>query len=205
MFAKLSLASFVYNVLDVFCFPDQRVKDLLHKNKIIKYFVYLLLTNTYSAFLQFIFISYMERSVSKEGARKLMFEIAVGSKTFERLNRSHEYFDLLQARDKKLKTKVDLYEFEAIDNPIMILVNVNPKQYYKNYKGNDSNKRHTGVRKCTVGINSETSANKILSLQEYEENKKLKPKKMVQNILQDSNSRMMMKTISKSLFARFTS
>ena len=128
MFAKLSLASFVYNVLDVFCFPDQRVKDLLHKNKIIKYFVYLLLTNTYSAFLQFIFISYMERSVSKEGARKLMFEIAVGSKTFERLNRSHEYFDLLQARDKKLKMKVDLYEFEAIDNPIMILVNVNPKQ-----------------------------------------------------------------------------
>lgn len=51
-----------------------------------------------------------------------MFKIAVGSKTFERLNRSHEYFDLLQARDKKLKTKVDLYEFEAIDNPIMILV-----------------------------------------------------------------------------------
>lgn len=52
-------------------------------------------------------------------------------------------------------------------------------------------------------MNSETSANKILSWQEYEENKKLKPKKMVQNILQDSNSRMMMKTVSKSLFARF--
>lgn len=36
-----------------------------------------------------------------------MFEITLGSKILERLNRLHEYCDIFQSRDKNLKNKKD--------------------------------------------------------------------------------------------------
>ena len=32
MFAKMSLKSFVYDIIDVFCFPDDKVKRIFDKN-----------------------------------------------------------------------------------------------------------------------------------------------------------------------------
>ena len=32
MFGKMSLKSFVYNIIDVFCFPDDKVKRIFDKN-----------------------------------------------------------------------------------------------------------------------------------------------------------------------------
>ena len=34
-----------------------------------------------------------------------MFEVTLGGKVFERLDRSHEYFEILQARDKEIEKK----------------------------------------------------------------------------------------------------
>ena len=57
MFSKVSLKSFVYDIIDIFCFPDEDVKEIYDKNKIIKCFVYLILTDTDSCSLQFTFIA----------------------------------------------------------------------------------------------------------------------------------------------------
>ena len=56
MFSKVSLKSFVCDIIDIFCFPDEDVKEIYDKNKIIKCFVYLILTDTDSCSLQFTFI-----------------------------------------------------------------------------------------------------------------------------------------------------
>ena len=75
MFSKVSLKSFVYDVIDIFCFPNEDVKEIYDKNKIIKYFVYLILTDTDSWLLQITFIAELRSKISEDEARKLIFEI----------------------------------------------------------------------------------------------------------------------------------
>ena len=56
MFAKLSIKSFVYDVIDVFCFPNETIKEIYHKYQIQKCFLYQNLTDTDSTSL-FLFLS----------------------------------------------------------------------------------------------------------------------------------------------------
>ena len=51
MFSKISLKSFVYDVIDIFCFPDSIIADIYNKNDILKVFIYLILTDTDSCSL----------------------------------------------------------------------------------------------------------------------------------------------------------
>ena len=92
MFSKLSLRRFVYDVIDIFCFPDEEVREIYEKHKIIKTFVYLILTDTDSCSLQFTFITELESNISEDEARKLIFEILLLKKG-ERLDTSDEFFD----------------------------------------------------------------------------------------------------------------
>ena len=75
MFSKVSLKSFLYDIIDIFCFPDEDVKEIYDKNKIIKCFVYLILTDTDSCSLQFTFIAELRPKILEDKARKLIFEI----------------------------------------------------------------------------------------------------------------------------------
>ena len=56
MFAKVSLASFIHDVINVFCFTDEKVRDFFKKKNVIKCFVHLFLTDADSVSLQFIFV-----------------------------------------------------------------------------------------------------------------------------------------------------
>ena len=56
MFAKASLQSFVYDMIDVFCFPNHAVQEIYKKYQIEKCFMYQNWTDTDSTSLFFIFI-----------------------------------------------------------------------------------------------------------------------------------------------------
>ena len=56
MFAKLLLKSFVYDVIDVFCFPDEIIREIYNRYQIQKCFLYQNLTDTNSTSLFFNFI-----------------------------------------------------------------------------------------------------------------------------------------------------
>ena len=56
MFAKTSLQSFVYDMIDVFCFPNHAVQEIYKKYQIEKCFMYQNWTDTDSTSLFFIFI-----------------------------------------------------------------------------------------------------------------------------------------------------
>ena len=88
MFSKISLKSFVYDVIDIFCFPDTVISDIYKENGIIKLFVYLILTDTDSCSLQFTFINKLSSSITEDNARNLIFEILI-LKLSNRLDTSH--------------------------------------------------------------------------------------------------------------------
>ena len=146
MFSKLSLKSFVYDLIDIFCFPDEEVKEIYDRHKIIKTFAYLILTDTDSCSLQFTFITELKSNISEDEARKLIFEILLLKKS-ERLDTSDEFFDQFLCRNKSTKKQVGLYEVESIDNANLVTIAVNPKEYIEIFKNKVMNKKHKGVKK----------------------------------------------------------
>ena len=63
MFAKVSLNSFIYDMNDVFCFPNVTVKEIYAWYDIKKFHLYLNLSKTDSCSLFFIFICKKECDV----------------------------------------------------------------------------------------------------------------------------------------------
>ena len=165
MLSKLSLKSFVYDIIDIFCLPDEEVKEIYERYKIIKTFVYLILTDTDSCSLQFTFITDLESSISEDEARKLIFEILLLKKG-DRLDTSDEFFDQFLCRNKSTKKQVGLYEVEHIDNANLVTIAVNPKEYIEIFKNKAINKKHKGIKKSTPGMNFESFASRIMDVRE---------------------------------------
>ena len=63
--------------------------------------------------------------------------MALDSKIRERLDLSDNHYVKFNAQDKSLKKQVGLYEIEAADNPNVITVAVNPKEYLQKYRKKD--------------------------------------------------------------------
>ena len=166
MFSKLSLRSFVYDIIDIFCFPDLEVKEIYDRHKMIKTFVYLILTDTDSCSLQFTFITELESNISEDEARKLIFEILLLKKG-DRLDTSDEFFDQFFCRNESTKKQVGLYEVENIDNATLVVIAVNPKQYIEIFKNKAINKKHKGIKKTTPGMDFESFASRIMDVREW--------------------------------------
>ena len=75
MFSKMSIKSFVYDLIDIFCYPDEEVKETYAKHDIMKSFIYLILTDTDSCSIQFLFLTQLGLQISEDNTRKLIFEI----------------------------------------------------------------------------------------------------------------------------------
>ena len=92
MFAKMSLKLFVYDIIDVFCFPDDKVKDIFDKNDIEKCFLYLNLTDTDSCSMYFVFICKLGRCIPENVFRNVLFEIFKHSNIGPRLDVSDDFW-----------------------------------------------------------------------------------------------------------------
>ena len=75
MFSKVSIKSFVYDLIDVFMFPDQNTQVIYQKYQIKKCYVYQNLTDTDSTSTIFVFLCNLNCSVSEEQARNIIFEV----------------------------------------------------------------------------------------------------------------------------------
>ena len=166
MFSKISLKSFVYDVIDIFCFPDTVIADIYNKNDILKVFVYLILTDTDSCSLQFTFINKLSCSITEDRARDIIFEILI-LKLADRLDTSHEFFERFFCRNLANKKKVGLYEVESVDNPNVVTIAVNPKEYLEVFRNKELNKKHKGIKKSTPGMNFESFSTRIMDTREY--------------------------------------
>ena len=143
MFSKLSIKSFVYDLIDVFMFPNEETKQIYKKYKINRCYLYQNLTDTDSTSVFFIFICDLTSSIREDKAREIIFEVMIESKIFDRLDLLAELWEHFNSRNKDLEKEVGLFEIENIDKPNIVTIALNPKKYYvfmiiliiKNIKG----------------------------------------------------------------------
>ena len=101
MFAKLSLKSFIYDLVETFYFPSQLVLDYYKKYKIKK--INHILTDTDSTALQFIIISDANSYTPEPKFRDITFEVIVATKICKQFDSSHEFWNNFEARKTSRK------------------------------------------------------------------------------------------------------
>ena len=109
MFAKLSLKSFIYDIAETFCFPDETVAEIYQKSLIEKVFVYHILTDTDSTAIQFIFISDPNSDFPEDKYRDVIFEVITATKICKRFDSSHEFWDIFGFRKENRRNKLGYY------------------------------------------------------------------------------------------------
>ena len=201
MFAKLSIKSFVYDMIDVFCFPNKDIQLIYDFYQIEKCFLYQNLTDTDSTSLLFVFICNLESTLPESEARKVIFECMKQSKILDRLDVSDEYWKQFNVYNANTKKQMGLFEIEHIDNPNVCTVAVNPKEYFEKFKNKDINKKHKGVRKGTRGMLFENYANQIKRLR-YDLDISPSVQRIRQKRFEVRNTDMKMTTVNKVKFAR---
>ena len=93
MFSKLSIKSFVYDLIDVFMFPNQEIKKIYEKYQVNKCYLYQNLTDTDSTSVFFVFICNLNSCISEDKAKDIIFEVMIQSEIFDRLDLSAELWD----------------------------------------------------------------------------------------------------------------
>ena len=200
MFAKLSLKSFVYDMIDVFCFPNEEIRRIYDYYQIEKCFLYQNLTDTDSTSLIFTFICKFESSVPESQTRDIIFKCLKKSKILERLDLSDDFWKKYDIYNHSTKKQMGLYEIENIDNQNICTIAVNQKEYFEKFRNRKINKKHKGVRRDTPGMCFESYAMRINSLREDVDCKR-DEKKIRQKRLQVKNTNMTMTSVNKVQFA----
>ena len=203
MFAKVSIKSFVYDIIDVFMFPNEKTKNIYEKYNIEKCYVYQCLTDTDSTSINFIFICNLNCDVTEENARKIIFEVMISSKILERLDLSDDFWDQFNVQNKKLKKQVGLFEAESINTPNIITISINPKEYYEEFDDQSNNKKHKGIKKGTPGMDFSAYCSKLANISDYFESYICENKtKIKQKRFQIINDAMQMNTVNKIQFGQ---
>ena len=184
----------MYDTTDVFfCFPDHAVQKIYKIYQIEKFFMYQNLTDTDSTLL--FFICDIGCTVNEKESRKMLFEVMTASKISNRLDVCDDFWQQFDVQDKTVKKKVGLYEVESIDNPNVITISVNPKEYFEKYRDKTVNKKHKGLKRDTPGMNFEAYAQCICSLHEFCTSQK--PKNIKQKRFQVAKTNMQMVSVNK--------
>ena len=167
MFSKVSIKSFVYDIIDVFMFPNEEIKKNYQKYNINKCLVEQNLADTESTSIFFVFICNLACAVREDEARDIIFEVMLESKIFDRLDMSHEYFEKFNCGNTNLKKRVGYFEIENIDKANIITIALNPKEYYERFVDTTDNKKHKGLHKSTTGMDFDSYSSRLSDLTEY--------------------------------------
>ena len=202
MFAKLSIKSFVYDMIDVFCFPNDEIREIYTRFQIDKCLLYQNLTDTDSTSLFFLFICSFDSELPESEARKVIFECMINSKILERLDLSDDFWKKFKGQNKKTKKEMGLYEIESINNENICTIAVNPKEYFETFKNRKIKKKHKGVRRDTPGMDFERYASRIRDLRLDLDQDNVQQDKIVQKRLQVKNTEMIMTSSNKVRFTQ---
>ena len=103
--------------------------------------IFHILTDTDSTVSKFIFVSDSNCDLPEEKFWDIIFEVIVTSKIYKRFDTSHEFWDIFGARKESRRKKLGYYEIENIDNPCILTLTVNPKEYLEMLKNLILNKK----------------------------------------------------------------
>ena len=79
-----------------------------------------------------------------------------------------EFWDNFGARKEQKRNKIEYSEIENIDNPCILTLAVNPKEYLELFEDKNLNKKHKGVKKGSSGLGFKNFAQRIGSLVNFD-------------------------------------
>ena len=167
MFSKVSVKSFVYNLIDVFMFPNDEIKEIYKKYSINQCYLDQNLTYTGRTSMFFVFVCDLNCNVREDEARNIILEVMLKSKVFHRLDLSVEYYEKFICRNESLRKRVGFFERENIDEPNIITIALNRKEYYERFTDTSDNKKHRGLKKSTPDLDFDSCSNRLSDLTEY--------------------------------------
>ena len=204
MFAKLSLKSFIYSLVELLLhFPEENpiVAEIYRKYDIDEVLCYQVLTDTDSTSIQFIIVSDAATSYPECDARDILLEIFSKTEIRERFDKSNEYWKRFKAYNPDEQKNLGLYDVEHIDDPCYVTLAVNPKEYFEYFKSELINKKHKGIKKDARGMEFENYAERIKPLFDFASYQK--PKADVKDVVRISVKKGEMTTqdFKKYIFA----
>ena len=132
----------------------------------------------------------MSSSVDERKAKEIIFKVVINSKIFERLDLSDDFWSQFNVQNKTLKKQIGLFEIENIDNPNIITITLNPKEYYEKFNDHSDNKKHKGLKKSTEEIDFDSYSERLADLNEFSKEYLKKTKKILQTRFQIINESM---------------
>ena len=177
MFAKLSLKSFIYQLAELFMFPDEIVQAIYNKYQIERVYVYHVLPDTNSTGIQFVVISSVESTFTEPQVHNIIFKIFSQTSIVDRFDKSDDFWKQFNVHDGSNQNILGLYEVESINDPCLVTLAVNPKEYFKYFQSQRTNKKHNSIKKGALGMNYENYAERIKPLYDFESFEKPKTEK----------------------------
>ena len=168
MFAKLSLKSFIYQLAELFMFPGEIVQAIYDKYQIERVYVYHVLTDTDSTAIQFVVVSSVQSTFTEPQVRNIIFEIFSRTPIADIFDKSDDFWKRFNVHDASNQKVLGLYEVESIDDPCLVTLAVNPKEYFEYFQSQRTNKKHKGIKKVAPGMNYENYAERIKLLYDFE-------------------------------------
>ena len=179
----------------LFVFPPKR-------NLIEKVEVFHILTDTYSTALKFIFISDPNSDVAEEKFRDIIFEATIASKIYKRFDTSYKFWDIFGSRKESRRKKLGDYKIGNIDNPCVVSLAVNPKEYLAMLKNSSLNKKHKGNKQGSSGMGFENFSNRIKSLANFDTFEKPPAEYKEVSRFSVYQGEMFKKTVAKTKFSQ---
>lgn len=132
MFVKISLFSFIFDLLKTFCFPNEKTKAIYEKYMIEIIIPFHVLTNIDSTCMLFIFFCKPESTFPDSTYRDCLFEVIVPNEIYHHFDTWHKFWDRFSGRNASLEKYLGYYKIEHIADPCLVRVVVNMKDTLKN-------------------------------------------------------------------------
>ena len=204
MFAKLSLKSFIYSLVELLRFPEENpvVSSIYEKFEIEEILCYQALTDTDSTSIQFVIVSDPASSYPTCDLRHILFEIFSKTEIRKRFDKSDKFWRWFNVHCPQNEKVLGLHEAEHIDDHFYVTLAVNPKEYFEYFKSDTCNKKHKGIKKGSPSMDYENYAERIKPLVDFKTYKK--PKADIKDVVRISVKKGEMTThkIIKSKFSQ---
>ena len=185
-------------------FPDENkiVREIYDEYLIERILVFHILIDTDSTSIQFVAISKIDSIFTEPEFRLILFKIISRTKICERFDKSDEFWETLGVHDFPSQKFLGLNEVESINDPCLITLAVNLKEYFEYFKSANANKKHKGIKKGSLGINYKNYAERIKHLYDFALFKK--PKADMKSLIRISAKKGEMTThkITKTKFSQ---
>ena len=204
MFAKFSLKSFIYSLAELLAFPEENetMQKIYRKYEIERIFCYHLFTDADSTSLNFLIISHVYSIFPQSKVRDILFEIFSSTEIRERFDKSDKFWEQFGVHKPENQKVLGFYEVESINDPCLVTLATNPKEYLEYFKSKSINKKHKGIKKGAVGMDYENFAERIKPLFHFDTY--VKPKADTKSVVRISVKNGIMTTfrITKSKFSQ---